>query len=170
MSEIDRLLDALRRAHEGPAWHGPALAELLRDVDHVTAAGHPLPGVHSIWEIVLHLTAWAREVARRLQGQQAGLPPEGDWPEAGPPTPERWSAARADLAAAHAELARALEAFPGHRLDEPAGSAEGPTPGVTYAGTVAGLLQHDSYHGGQIALLKKATPPARRGAGSEPPR
>ena len=155
MSEIDRLLDGLRRAHEGPAWHGPALAELLRDVDPATAAGRPLPGAHSIWEIVLHLTAWTREVARRLQGHPAGAPPEGDWPEVGPPSAECWSAARADLAAAHAELGRALGAFPEHRLDEPAGTPGDATPGVTYAVMLSGLLQHDAYHGGQIALLKK---------------
>ena len=42
------LADQLRRAFEGDAWHGPALLELLADIDAPTAAMHPIKDVHSI--------------------------------------------------------------------------------------------------------------------------
>ena len=49
------LTEQLRRAFDGDAWHGPAVLELLADVDAATAAARPLPNVHSIWELVLHI-------------------------------------------------------------------------------------------------------------------
>jgi hypothetical protein len=57
-SEAGRIADQLRRAFDGSAWHGPALLELLEDVDAATAAAKPLAHVHSIWELVLHIAVW----------------------------------------------------------------------------------------------------------------
>ena len=59
---------------------------------------------------------------------------------------------------AHAELAAAAARFPesrwseriGGELDLPLGT------GVTYAAMLAGLVQHDAYHSGQVGLLRKA--------------
>lgn len=39
ISESVLIADQLRRAFEGDAWHGPALFELLEDVDARTACG-----------------------------------------------------------------------------------------------------------------------------------
>jgi hypothetical protein len=75
--ETRRLADELRRAWEGPVWHGPALGELLEEVTAAEAAAHPIPGAHSIWEIVLHATGWAREVDRRLRGGEPDVAPSG---------------------------------------------------------------------------------------------
>jgi hypothetical protein len=47
-SEAARIADQLRRAFDGSAWHGPALLELLADVDAATAAARPLAHVQSI--------------------------------------------------------------------------------------------------------------------------
>ena len=60
-----RLADQLRRAFDGSAWHGPALIELLQDVDAATAAAKPLPEVHSIWELVLHIAVWDSAASRQ---------------------------------------------------------------------------------------------------------
>ena len=57
-SEGARIADQLRRAFYGSAWHGPAVLELLKDVDAATAAAKPLAEVHSIWELVLHIAVW----------------------------------------------------------------------------------------------------------------
>jgi hypothetical protein len=55
MTEAARIAQQLENAFSGGAWHGPALLELLADVDATTAAAHPVPGAHSIWELVLHI-------------------------------------------------------------------------------------------------------------------
>ena len=53
MSEIARILDQLTRAHEGGAWHRPALREVLEGVTAETAVARPLPAAHRTWEIAL---------------------------------------------------------------------------------------------------------------------
>ena len=73
MREVDRIADQLKRAYAGPAWHGPSLSELLKEVDAQRAAAHPLPGTHSIWELVLHIAAWDTAVSRRLARDRAEI-------------------------------------------------------------------------------------------------
>jgi len=62
------LSDDLARSVAGDPWHGPSLGTLLDDLTETEAASHPIPGAHSIAELVLHVAAWMDEVARRLAG------------------------------------------------------------------------------------------------------
>ncbi|MFZ5623131.1 MAG: DinB family protein [Gemmatimonadota bacterium] len=149
-----RLIDDLRRIWDGDAWHGPSLSALLADVTAAEAAAHPVAGAHSIWELVLHLDAWTREVTRRLGGATPAEPADGDWPAVREATAAAWNAARARLGEAQQGLLAMLAALPPGRLDEPA-PASG-TAALSYGGIVSGVIQHDAYHGGQIGLLRKA--------------
>ncbi len=153
--------EQVRLAHDGPAWHGPALVENLEGLNAVEAASRPIPGAHSIWQIVLHATAWAGEVRRRLGGGVPAEPAEGDWPEVGPVSEQAWNDARRALREAHEALAKAAQDFPTGRWNERVGD-EASAPlgtGVTFAAMLSGLLQHDGYHGGQIGLLRRAMNP-----------
>jgi uncharacterized damage-inducible protein DinB len=152
------LAEQVRLAHAGPAWHGLALAENLDGLNAEQAASRPVPDAHSVWEIVLHMTAWVNEVARRLAGGEPAAPAEGDWPVVGRVSEEAWSRSRVALGQAHAALAAAAERLPEARWSERVG-VERDAPlgtGVSYAAMVAGLLQHDAYHSGQVGLLRKA--------------
>ena len=149
----------LERSVAGDPWHGPSLTSLLADVTAVEAARRPIGGAHSILEIVLHVAAWAEEVGARLAGGVAGEPAVGDWP-----LPRPWDEARARLAAAHASLQRRLAAFPEERLGERIGGDREPAlgSGVSYGAMAIGVAEHNAYHGGQIALLKRALRGSRR--------
>jgi uncharacterized damage-inducible protein DinB len=150
--------EQVRLAHDGPSWHGAALAENLAGIGAELAASRPLPEAHSVWEIVLHMTGWTKEVARRLEGETPGLPSEGDWPAVGRVSEQEWARAREALDEAHATLAAAVARFPEARWrDRVGGARDAPLgTGVSYAAMLAGLLQHDAYHGGQLGLLRKA--------------
>ncbi|GLC24156.1 DinB family protein [Roseisolibacter agri] len=158
---IPLLRSVLRRSFDGHSWHGPSLADVLDGVDARTALAHPVAGAHSIWELTHHLTAWTREVTRRLEGQPAAMPREGDWPErvddAGD-VEARWRALRDELTAARGALLAAVEAFPPARLDERVGTSDDAAVGgqATFAGMLVGLAEHNAYHGGQITLLRRA--------------
>jgi uncharacterized damage-inducible protein DinB len=158
MTEIAHIVDELEREHEGDPWHGSPLRAILEGIDARRAAARAIPGAHSIWELVLHMTGWKNETARRLAGAVACMPVEGDWPDVGDPTDERWQAALTRLEAAHDALVAAVKALPETRLHEPTNDTRSAPlgTGVSYYVLLHGIVQHDVYHAGQIALLKKA--------------
>ena len=158
-SEIQRILDELEREHEGDPWHGSPLRAILDGIDAAQAVKKPIPAAHSIWELVLHVTSWKQEVAQRVKGNTAGEPASGDWPAVGEPTEVRWRQALDGLERAHRDLLAAIESLPEAKLFEPT-KAERDRPlgaGVSYYVLLHGIVQHDVYHAGQIALLKKAS-------------
>jgi len=155
------LATLLRKGYSSDPWHGPATADLLRDVSFDAAATRPVSDGHSIWEIVLHMTAWQREVLRRLGGAEPQPPEDGDWPAPAPPDQGSWDRARAELGASLEELATAVSSLSDDDLRELVGTARDRAlgSGITRAEMVAGALQHNAYHSGQIAILRKALIP-----------
>src|SRR5689334_21211280 len=109
--EINRLESQLRAAFEGPAWHGPAVLELLRGVTPAEAAARPIAGAHTIWELVLHLTACYDLVLRRMRGDGRQLTPAEDWPAMAKPTDANWQEAIAALRGRNDALRAALLRF-----------------------------------------------------------
>lgn len=158
MRETQRIADQLRRVHEGGAWHGASLAEILAGVTSTQAARRSVPGAHSIWDIVLHITQWDIVVRKRLAGQRiVNLPPKEDWPASGALTPKAWRKALADLKRSNRELCAAIARFPERRFSEIV-----PGRKYSYARMLHGVVHHDVYHAGQIAILKKAARDSRR--------
>ena len=149
-SEPARIADQLRRAFEGDAWHGPALLEVLADVDAATAAARTLPNVHSIWELVLHVAAWDGAACRRLSGEKVQLTGAANFPPLPKPTEAAWHNAVAQAKHTHDVLVKAVAALPESRLWEQ-------VPGKRYDFyfMLHGVAQHELYHAGQIAILKK---------------
>jgi uncharacterized damage-inducible protein DinB len=149
MSRASRLANHLERTVTGPMWHGPALLQVLDGVDETRARARPIPSAHSIWEIVLHVTAWAEIARRRLKGEATGdPPPEQDWPSVA----GEWSASMKRLEESHQALAADVRL-----LDD--GALDSKVKGLDYPVGILldGVVEHGAYHGGQIALLRKAT-------------
>ena len=118
-SEVSRLVDQLEREHGGEPWHGTPLVGILAGITHQQAAARPIAGAHTIWELVLHITAWKNEVRRRLGGAPAGKPNEGDWP-APPSSPnaDAWRQALDALEEAHRALVDTIARMPDPQLFE----------------------------------------------------
>jgi len=153
MSETARLADQIRRAFEGEAWHGDSLLELLADVDAKQAAAHPIQNAHSIWELVLHIAAWDDAVRRRTGGTAVKLSDKENFPPVSDTTDAAWRKALAHLKQTHNDLAKAVAAFPDSRLQE---QVPGKTEGYyDFFYMFSGIVQHELYHAGQVALLKK---------------
>ena len=161
--DADRLLAELRRAHDGDPWHGPSRATLLADVAAPDALWHPGGGAHGIWETVLHMRSWTREVARRAQGGAPASPEDGDWPAIAERTESAWAETLASLDAAHEELLAAIRTLPTGRFAEKVGATRDKPlgTGVSHRAMLLSLAQHDIYHSGQIAILKRLARAAR---------
>ena len=74
-----------------------------------------------------------------------------------------WQAALDALADAQGRLEAVLVAFPADRLADRVGVERDVPLGTGLLATkvmINGVLQHNAYHGGQIALLRRAAAPA----------
>ncbi len=153
MTEVDRILNQLDRAYKGEAWHGPSVRELLAGVTAEQAQARPLANAHNIWELVHHIAVWENAGRRRLAGDpaQIDISSPADWPSPDDTSDAAWEQAKAALDRGHEALREAIARINESRLDEPI--VEGLSS--TYV-TLHGIIQHDLYHAGQIAMLKKA--------------
>lgn len=152
MREVERIADQLRRAHEGGAWHGPSVRELLAGMTAEQAAARPVGGAHSVWELVAHIEAWERAILRRLGGDPAAIYNTAeDWPPAGVASEAAWREAQERLAETDGLLREAVLRLDDAQLDEPIL----PEMSTRYV-SLHGAVQHTLYHAGQIALVKKA--------------
>jgi uncharacterized damage-inducible protein DinB len=158
MSEASRLIDQFTRAHDGDTWHGSPIKDILKGVTAEQASRRLPNGAHSIWELVLHVTGWRNEVARRATGERSGEPAAGDWPAPGDPTPERWTAALAALDDSYEQLVKVVRGMSDEHLLTPTNDPRNRPlgTGVSYYELLHGIVQHDAYHAGQIAIVKKA--------------
>ena len=145
------LAGAIRRSVSGPMWHGSALDELLRAIDHRQAAARPVADAHTIWEIVLHIALWTDVARRRVQGERVTPTDAEDWPKVQQTSSAAWIRDRTRLQSSHEELAALVS-----RLSPAALDSRVPKHEYSVRTMLNGVIEHDCYHGGQIALLKKA--------------
>ncbi len=151
MKETARIADQSRRSYAGKAWHGPSLKFLLRGVTAQRAAARPIPGTHTIWEIVLHIAAWDRVAAERIRGgKRTSLPASENFPIVTDVSEGAWKKTLIALESANRDLRAAIAKCPPAKLDRKLGGGD-----YSFYITMHGAVQHDLYHAGQIAILKK---------------
>jgi uncharacterized damage-inducible protein DinB len=148
MNEPQRICRQIEQMVYGEAWHGPCLVDVLQGVDAKKASAKPIPTLHSIWELLGHLTATQRIILERIEtGGDSGI----EWLDVPTPTEDAWQNAVAGFKDAEARLRQAIAAFPEDRLELPL------KPGGTTAyNNFHGNVQHLAYHIGQMAILNKA--------------
>lgn len=152
-SESFRIADQLRRAFSGDAWHGSPLRDLLAGVSAEDAASRPLRSAHSIWELVLHIDIYVAAAADATR--EIPIPhwygSEKDWPVAEDLSAEAWTQATDRLFRNAEQLAGAIES-----TDDSSLFSIVPGRDYNFYHLFHGIIQHSLYHGGQIAMLRKA--------------
>lgn len=143
--EIERIVGVLQNSFNGPAWHGPAVMEVLTTVT-AKEATQRISTSHSIIELVLHMATWREFVSKRLQGDNTfEVSNEENFPKG-----TDWAAAVKTLQHSQEKLIKAISQFPEEKL-----AAIVPTRTYNFYSMLHGIVQHDIYHTGQIVLLKK---------------
>lgn len=153
MKKTTLIADELRRAFYGEAWHGDSLFEILAGITGAQAAARPVPNAHSIWELVLHNSAWDGAALRRMTGVATALTGDANFPPVAETSEAAWKQALEKVRRVHDELIEAVSNFPEARLAEQVPGKEGAHYNFAYM--LHGLAQHAAYHAGQIALLRK---------------
>ena len=130
------------------------------------SSGYP----HSIWEIVLHMNYWMDYELRKIAGENLHCPDKAieSWPPHAEPADESsWRAARQHLVDDLARLAALADSDPltFDRTVHDVGPQRTARQSTVRA-TLWQITAHNSYHAGQIALLRRqagAWPPERGG-------
>lgn len=145
MTESKQIADAYRAVTLKGAWYGPTLGELIAKTSPEEATKPPVPGAHSISELLQHLLLWNERV--RNASDRTPMPKweaEKEWAE--PPIPwselvARWDKSR-DL------LEERIRNFPVEDLGKQVPGRDYP-----YTSLFPGIVQHTIYHSGQIAMV-----------------
>jgi len=138
--------------YEGGSWQAENFIDKLNDVDESLAFQQPMPGVHSVAEIVWHCCYWRTVLINSLNGDYGYrertmgelnfLPLEAV-------RKKGWKTLLSDL-----ELTqKVLLVMLGRMRDRDL--LKEYTPGHTFDHMIVGIVQHDIYHLGQIGLVKK---------------
>ena len=148
-TEIDRIVRQLEKTFNQQPWYGPSILGTLAGIDAETI-NHRYGSTHSIIELVLHMTSWRTFATKRLQGDNTfEVAAEMNFPAKG-----TWEEALDALSQSQQALVEAAKRFPEDRLGERVPSK---TQRYTYYTLLHGIVQHDVYHLGQIAYIKKST-------------
>ena len=164
-SEVSRIVDQLEREHAGEPWHGSPLVGILAASRISRRRRGRSPVRTRIWELVLHITAWKNEVRQRLRGAPAGEPQRGRLARPPVGAERRRVAPGARRARGGAPRARRQPSpvFADPQLFEPTNDPRADANGSArhYYQLLHGIVQHDVYHAGQIAMLKKGVVASR---------
>jgi uncharacterized damage-inducible protein DinB len=153
MSEANRIADQLSRAFNGEAWHGDSLFQILDGVTAAQAAARPITSAHTIWELVLHIAAWDNAALRRLGGATVELPDAENFPPVTDTTNAAWQNGLSNVRRTHEKLIATVAALADSRLNDIVPGKQGAH--YTFYYMLHGVVQHELYHAGQIALLEK---------------
>lgn len=147
------LADKLRRVYAGDAWHGANTTAILDGITAEMAMQRPLPKMHTIAELVAHLITWREFGVRVLSGDvdyRVEVNSDVDWPTFTELSDEAWQVMRTKLDDTQERMVHLLETMTDEELDAPAGWRP-----FSFRVIAEGVIDHDIYHGGQIALIKK---------------
>jgi uncharacterized damage-inducible protein DinB len=147
MTEIDRIVRLLEKTFDKQPWYGSSITEILSSVNpEIATVRHG--DTHTITELVLHMISWRKFATQKLIGDaEFDITDETNFPK-----PIAWKEAINQLHQSQVALVEAVKQFPPEGLSELVPSKK---QKYTYYTLLHGIIQHDIYHLGQIALLKK---------------
>jgi uncharacterized damage-inducible protein DinB len=132
--------------YQQDAWFGDAYMEKLADVTEKEAFTPPVQGIHTIAELVSHVIYWRSVI---ITGIYPSMDSPENWPSLDTLKAKGWTNLLKDFAESQNKLIAVL------KNAKPEYFKEEYKPGRTMDYLVEGIMQHDIYHLGQLALVKK---------------
>lgn len=148
---IENLRTLFNTTFHGGAWHGPSLLELTKGLS-VKQASYSAGNVHTIAEIIYHVTSWRIFALKKMQGDEEYVIEDEklNWGNIGKVDQFELETLMMELTLSHDELMKELETKDDLFLQNVVPGAE-----YNFNTLLNGVIHHDLYHAGQIAILKK---------------
>ena len=147
-------MQALTELLRGKGAHVDPIA-CVEDISAQLAARHVADFPHSIADLVFHMNYWMNYELTRIRGEKPKYPEHNA--ESFPSTPQEWDHLKRDLSWFLGEFAK-LAGSPRAELERQLESIQEGDKKVS--GTLESILwqmvAHNSYHSGQIAMIRRA--------------
>lgn len=150
--EILLIAEQLKDAYEGEPWFGRNIKEIMNEIDEAIVFEKP-NGQHSILELLWHMITWKEFTFSRLQNDnQKSLHyfEENDWRELDHSNKTLWQQGLQQFEKLHNELIEIIQRQKDELLPQQVGGRK-----YDFRKLLYGIVQHDIYHLGQIAYIKK---------------
>jgi uncharacterized damage-inducible protein DinB len=149
--EITAIVKSFETTLSGQPWFGRAVYEILEEVDESKVNIRPNDTEHSLQELIWHMNTWAEFTLAHLEQRAADelkTIEENDWREMN--TKTTWKKGVEQLKTIHKKIETILSQKEDSFLKEMV-----PNRQFNFRFMLNGLVQHNIYHLGQIAYLKK---------------
>jgi len=150
--EIQNIINGFEDTLNGQPWFGRAVFNILGEVDESKANLKPEGAVHSLNELIWHMNTWAEFVLAHLENRsmdEIKIIEENDWRVIDPEKHD-WLTGVNNLKSIHTSIMEILNNRNDEFLLEPVRNRDFNTGYM-----LNGLIDHNIYHLGQIAYLKK---------------
>ena len=150
--EIAYIITTLHSVLDGEPWFGRSVMKLLQEVDPAIVHTIPNENSHSLIELLYHMNTWAEFTLKRLEKDEENdleRFEKLDW-RAIDPNEHTWEKGVAQFKVTHDLIIELLETKDDEFLSGNVDYRE-----YNFRFLLYGIIQHDIYHIGQIAYLKK---------------
>jgi uncharacterized damage-inducible protein DinB len=151
--ETQSIIKSFESTLSGQPWFGRAVYEILEEVDETKVHTKPNDTEHSMTELLWHMNTWADFTLGSLENrsvEEMKAIEGNDWREIDPKT-HTWKKGLEQLKATHNKIVEMLKQKTGDSYL----SDIVPLRKYDFRYLLNGLIQHNIYHLGQVAYLKK---------------
>ncbi len=152
MIDAQNIIRQLTQTYADGAWFGDTFMEKLEDVTEKEAFTRPAPDIHSIAELIAHVIYWRSPLIKALKGSpdyKGSVEHPDNWTDLETLQKRGWKRLMKDFDESQKSMIALLQDV------KPTFFEQLYAPGRTWGFVVEGIVQHDIYHLGQLALVKK---------------
>lgn len=153
---IQHIIQQYQEIQQGKSWIGSTYTSKLSQVDENDFFIRPIEGLHSIAEIISHLTLWRKETILKIQTGKGSKTDdcEENWLSNDKLESLGWQYIKSEYDKTLTDLIDLLQSKEDTFLDEHYYDTDfkGDYP---YSFIINGMLHHDLYHLGQIGIIIK---------------
>ena len=150
--EILLSAEGIKDAYEGQPWFGRSVKEILNEIDESIVFEKP-NAQHSILELVWHMITWKEFTINRIRNDNTTSVhyfEENDWRELDHSDKSLWQQGLQRLAKVQNELVEVVQQQKDDLLAQRVNERN-----YNFRKLLYGIKEHDIYHLGQIAYIKK---------------
>jgi uncharacterized damage-inducible protein DinB len=150
--EIQFIIRSLQQANNGEPWFGRPVYAILEEVDISKVYIKPNNTEHSLIELLYHMLTWAEFTLKRIEKdpiQNMAAFEKMNWREIDPAV-HNWKKGLAEFKSVNEKIIQLLDKKDDEFLKEIVDYRK-----YNFRFLLNGYIQHDIYHLGQMAYLKK---------------